>query len=133
MWEQLCSYNKMNFANRKCDEDEYYCSIKKALFYTLSFLIKDDERLDECIYWVELVRLTQEYSCSEDVESKFENLIINSNNAQALKYYNVFSKIKRGYGCFFSLLNIEMKSLLLDKYGLKAYTEVSHNDNKRVL
>lgn len=132
MWEQLCSYNQMNFKNLNCDEDEYYGGVKKSLFYTLSFLIKDDNCLNECTYWFKLVRLTKEYS-SECAERKFERFVNSSGNEKVMKFYNDFSVIKKGYSGFFQELNIEISSLVLDKFGLKAYLEECKNDNKRVL
>lgn len=122
MWEKLNNHSKKVFSGLNSNTDEYYINVKETLFYTLSLLITNDADLtNECTYWCKLIKMTHEYGHSEDVESKFENLIIDSNNAQALRYYDVFFKEQRGYGCFFSLLNTEIKSFVLDEFGFELY------------
>lgn len=135
MWEKLFNHNKNFFSNlnRLSDTDPYYSGIKKALFYTISFLVLDDVKCtDECMYWFKLIKLTKEYS-SECAERKFERFVNSSGNEKVMKFYNDFSVIKKGYSGFFQELNIEISSLVLDEFGLKAYLEECKNDNKRVL
>ena len=126
MWEKLFNHNKNFFSNlnRLSDTDPYYSGIKKALFYTISFLVLDDVKCpDECTYWFRLIKLTQEYS-SAFVEKSFESLVNNSGNVQAKRYYKDFSIIKREYSSFFQELNNDVKSYVLDKYGFEIYAEM---------
>lgn len=123
MWEKLFNHNKNFFSNlnRLSDTDPYYSGVKKALFYTISFLVLGDVKCpDECTYWFRLIKLTQEYS-SAFVEKSFESLVNNSENVQAKRYYKDFSIIKRGYSGFFQELNNDVKSYVLDKYGFEIY------------
>ena len=126
MWKKLFNHNKNFFSNlnRLSDTDPYYSGIKKALFYTISFLVLDDVKCtDECMYWFKLIKLTKEYS-SECVEKSFESLVNNSENDQAKRYYKDFSIIKGGYSDFFQVLNNDVKSYVLDKYGFEIYAEM---------